>query len=169
MSDNISQYKNLISSIEKIGKEIKMTYKYELKVNGTFASGNLYNSINYRVEKTEKGIKLFFVSDKYWINIENGRRAGAKLPPIDLIKKWIYQKGLIIKKGQTKSGVAFLIARSIAEKGIKPKPYLNNMIKSEKVNWVKLLQTSFEKDLHDKVITINKNIKNRGNKNIKFK
>jgi hypothetical protein len=46
--------------------------------------------------------------------IEYGRRPGSRMPPVEAIRGWARRKGL-------PKGVAFLIARSIARKGIPPK------------------------------------------------
>jgi hypothetical protein len=52
----------------------------------------------------------------------NGRRPG-KFPPIDKIKKWIYDKG-IVAQGISFNSLAYLIARKIATQGYKGRPGL---------------------------------------------
>jgi hypothetical protein len=48
--------------------------------------------------------------------MEEGRRPGAKFPPVDAIKLWVVRKLGI--PPEEADGVAFVIARSIARKGI---------------------------------------------------
>jgi hypothetical protein len=48
--------------------------------------------------------------------MEEGRRPGAKMPPVDAIKLWVVRKLGI--PPEEADGVAFVIARSIARKGI---------------------------------------------------
>ena len=52
--------------------------------------------------------------------VESGRRKGAKMPPVNVIRKWVKLK--FGYSGAQARSVAFVIARSISEKGIKPKP-----------------------------------------------
>lgn len=52
---------------------------------------------------------------------------GGKFPPIRLILEWVKRKGIKPKGGATPSSLrslAYLIARSIARRGVKPRPYL---------------------------------------------
>lgn len=51
--------------------------------------------------------------------IENGRPAGSAMPPIDAISSWI-GRNLDVDEAK-QSSVAFLIARAIAERGLKPR------------------------------------------------
>lgn len=111
--------------LEEIGKYVRTTYKAKLKAGGHIASGKLYDSIGYKIKVTEKSITLEFKALKYWINIEDGRGAGKKMPPINAIKRWM------VKKGITKSNsTAYLIARKIGRDGIKPSPYLHDIKKT---------------------------------------
>jgi hypothetical protein len=62
--------------------------------------------------------------------VENGRAPNSKQPPISAISKWIKQKGIEVYK--TKLGKpmslqsqSFIIARSIARNGIKPRPFMH--------------------------------------------
>ena len=45
-------------------------------------------------------------------------RGPGKRPPLDEIEKWVSQKGIVGKNGSTR-GAAFMIAKSIGEKGTK--------------------------------------------------
>lgn len=129
---NTNEYKNLIGVLTNIGKYATSKYKESLKNGDSYASGKLFNSIDYRIDITNNGCKLMFLAEKYYLVIENGRKAGGKMPPIAVIERWMKQKGITPRKGQTLSGVAYTIARSIKKKGIRPKPYLNNVKKSLK-------------------------------------
>ena len=63
-------------------------------------------------------------SEPYLINVDKGRRAGAKPPPSRAILPWIKLRGI---KGRNSKGrfitdksLSFIIARSIGIKGIRP-------------------------------------------------
>ena len=79
------------------------------------ATGKLLKSLDTRVIKTGFGTSytLKLVAEEYLKYVDEGRRAGAKAPPIQPIKDWARAKGL-------DEGLAFPIAKSIGEKGIKP-------------------------------------------------
>jgi hypothetical protein len=101
------EWDNLKTTLDIIGKMARDDYKEKLKA-GSFATGKLYNSVKYRIDITENGVKLSFVDlPDYYLNLENGIKAG-KMPPISVIQKWIIDKGI-----PDKPGLAFLIARSI--------------------------------------------------------
>ncbi len=117
------EYNNLVVKLSEIGTYVRDTYKEKLKAGGIYATGKLYNSVGYKIEITETGVRLEFVAQDYYINIENGRKAGAKMPSIDVIRRWMISRGI-----PDKPGAAYLIARSIGKKGIKPKPYLRETL-----------------------------------------
>ena len=59
----------------------------------------------------------------YGANVEFGRRAGAKMPPVDALLGWVVRHGLA-RNPRRARGVAFAIARKIARRGIPPRPYM---------------------------------------------
>jgi hypothetical protein len=54
----------------------------------------------------------------HWIFVESGRRAGAAMPPVHIIESWARRKLGV-------AGLGYIIAKRIAERGIKPRPVLN--------------------------------------------
>ena len=113
------EYKNLQNKLNEIGIEVKDKYKSKLKGEGVYATGKLYDSVSYKLTIKENVVELYFTALDYWINIEDGRKPDSKMPPVDVIKKWMIVRGI-----PDKPGVAFVIARSIGKKGIKPNPFL---------------------------------------------
>lgn len=113
------EYIHLENKLAEIGAEVREKYKSKLKANGVYATGKLFNSINYKLTVKDDEIELYFTALDYWINIEEGRKPNSKMPPVDVIKKWMITRGI-----PNKPGVAFVIARSIGKKGIKPNPFL---------------------------------------------
>jgi hypothetical protein len=69
-------------------------------------------------EIVQRGDSVKINAVKYTYQLVNGRKPG-KFPPIDSIKKWIYDKGIVnkIKGDISVSSLAFLIARKIAREG----------------------------------------------------
>jgi len=83
---------------------------------GMRSSGKFADGLN--VETTSNVAKL--TGDKYAEQLEFGRKSG-KRPPIEAIKQWIKDKGIVsnIKNDANNSSLAFLIARKIGEQGWK--------------------------------------------------
>lgn len=85
-------------------------------VNGSFqspynATGNLANSVRFDI----RGSILTVYADDYIYYGENGRKNG-KRPPINVIKQWISDKG-IVPTDISVDSLAFLIARKIGQEG----------------------------------------------------
>jgi hypothetical protein len=151
------EWDNLVSTLNIIGEASKTEYKSKLKA-GAYATGKLFNSVNYRVDVSETGIKLSFSGlEPYYINVENGRKAGSKFPPIAAIQKWMISKNL-----PDKPGAAFLITRKIAEKGIKPKPYIRDIKIKLKENYSDDINRAFKLDMEE---FLNNKIKEINNDN----
>lgn len=111
------EYTNLIKILNDIGNEITDNYKSELQKNKKIATGKLYNSIDYKIIKDDKSIKLIFIAEDYFLEVEEGRKAGGKMPPLNKIKEWMRTKGIINRD-------PYIIARSISLKGIRSVPSL---------------------------------------------
>ena len=148
------EWTNLIKVLNTIGEEAELEYKEKIK-NGAYATGKLYNSIDYKVKIVNGKITLSFDNlPDYYLNVEKGRKAGASMPPINVIEKWMVSKNI-----PNKPGTAFLIARSIGEKGIKAKPYLRDIKLKIKQNYTDDLQKALALDLNEQIKeTLNGNI-----------
>ena len=123
----------ITTDITNIVSQIAKAYKDTLVNAGKVASGNLSN-FTYNIEQDNKYFSIVFNLPDYWKYVENGRAAG-KFPPINAIEKWITVKPIIPKsidnKVPTTHQLAFMIARGIANKGIKPTRALQNSLNSQ--------------------------------------
>ena len=128
---------NLVTILNEIGAEIVEKYKQELINQDKVVTGKLYNSIDYKLEISRDSIKLIFVAEDYYINIENGRQAGSKMPPISKIREWCQFKGILDKN-------AYIIARSISLKGIRAIPSLEEIRNIN--NYTELIRKKKKKD-----------------------
>lgn len=61
-------------------------------------------------------------SARYGINVEFGRRAGAKAPPVAALIGWVTRHPFS-GRGSIRSK-AFVLARAIGRRGIRPRPFL---------------------------------------------
>jgi len=102
----------IFDKVNERGKTFIVNIKQDLISEGKSATGNLVKGTKGTTKVS--GTKVIFegVAPDYYIFVDKGRRAGAKMPPIKPIQQWIKQKGLDLN--------AFAVAKSIAKKGIKP-------------------------------------------------
>ena len=111
--------------------------KTNLRVNGSVVTGNLRAS--GKVQKVDdKTLDVgFFSSDArdkgYASYVEHGRKPG-KMPPPDILEAWAYKKfRLSHKEARSK---AWALARSIAKKGTKARPFFEPAVDS---GWRKMI------------------------------
>lgn len=102
------------------------------------ASGQLLNSLDFEVVKTIDGVVLNILASDYLKYVDLGRKSG-KAPPQPAIKKWMKDRKIVFTSFKDKSGkihkvdkdqAAFIVARSIGKKGIKP----TNVLKKTMLN-----------------------------------
>lgn len=111
--------------------------KGNLRVNGSVVTGNLRAS--GKVQKVDdKTIDVgFFSSDArgkgYASYVEHGRKPG-KMPPPDILEAWAYKKFRLSHKDAR--SMAWAMARSIAKKGTKARPYFEPAVES---GWRKMM------------------------------
>lgn len=101
------------TAIQMLGESAK-----KLRDNGSIATSFLVNS--GKVKKYDKGYTVGY-SASYAYIVEFGRKIGT-MPPVSSLIPWVKKK-LRINDPKQQKQVAFLIARSIMQNGIKPKPF----------------------------------------------
>lgn len=135
----MKDFNTLTNEVDKIGKEFIAELIKQLIQADKVASGKLLKSLNYKVIEVLDNLLIQINSEAYLQYVDAGRRPG-KMPPTTAIKKWIDIRKI---KGRDKNGrfitkdqTAFLIARSIGRKGIKPtnviKKSMDNILRSKK-------------------------------------
>ncbi len=127
--------KNLNQAITEVGTLIAEGLRESLFQKGISSSGDLAASIKpiVTIEKG-KATTLSIEMAAYAQFVEEGRRKGAKQPPSTAIKEWILQKGITRPSKYSLDGFAFVIARSISKKGIKPRPFIQTTVDSTMKN-----------------------------------
>lgn len=110
--------------------------RYKDKIS-EYSSGKLYKTIDYTITSKSDSYLVTINLEEYWKVIENGRRAGAKMPPVSAIEKWINIRKILPRPITLKSGkqrvptvqqLAYVIARSISRNGIAPRPFMRESI-----------------------------------------
>ena len=135
--------KSIQEELNKFAKYVIQQSRSNLSKSDKNVSKELYNSLGYNVEVTSKGAELGFSMEQYGEFQDKGVRgksSSAKAPNspfrfgsgtgkkgglTNSIDKWVRRRGIQFK--DRKSGrflsyqsTAFLISRSIYQKGIKP-------------------------------------------------
>ena len=86
------------------------------------ATGALSNSVEVIARELPDRWVIEALANNYGVYVNNGRRQGAPMPPISVIYQWMQQRGIgaNLAKDYQKRGLAYVISKSIAEKGIPP-------------------------------------------------
>ena len=120
--------------LNSFGNTLISRYREKIK---EYAAGKLYNTINFEITKGSSNYIVTINLEEYWKNISYGRKPGSRMPPVEAIEKWITVKKIIPrplilpnKKSiiPTVKQLAFIIARSIAKKGIPQRPFMRQTI-----------------------------------------
>lgn len=112
----------LANSIKQIIEQRIMEYGVNPKTGtNTLHGSDLEKSI--KVRPIEYGIELQIAD--YWEHISLGRKPSPSSFNIlvNKVLQWVKEKH-ITAKGKTQNDIAWAIAKSIAEQGIKPRPFL---------------------------------------------
>lgn len=106
-----------VSSGDSLAKETKRTLE-GMTPKGK-ATGALLESIGVSRSYYEGTSIRVRVGSKlsYAPMVNNGRPVGLKMPPTEIIKLWIQQKGIAVPPKMTIDRYAFLIARKIGARG----------------------------------------------------
>lgn len=131
------QLKNTQEEFERFAKYVIQQSRSNLSKAKKKGSGKLYNSLGYKLQTGRNSLFLRFEMEGYGEFVDKGVSGTrkkyntpysykSKQPPVKDLLQWIKQKKLRFRdadgkyaKGSQKS-LAFVIARSIKRKGIKP-------------------------------------------------
>lgn len=106
---------------------VRMVMESNVGVNSKTGSNTLVNSNIYKtlsVKATNDGDLVFdIILNDYLVYIENGRRKGAKMPPVEPIVRWCRQHGI-----PSDNSTVFLIRRAISRDGIKARPFMAHVM-----------------------------------------
>jgi len=144
------------------GNKARKDIKELLKSSNVVASAKLVKSVDYSIKESLNGIILEIEYIKYGEFVKKGRKRGRKMPPVKSIKQWMNDKGIRPrdKRGrfQKKNVAAYLIAKKIKEKGIKPfdftYPLYEDMQKLIS-QITKELKSKLEKDIKKDILKVN--------------
>ena len=149
----------IIEAQKRYAQLVVTNAKSILRSNNKKASGNLIESVRYTVNSQGK-ITFLYDKDGKWVTQGRKRHPGRGVNPkgkfVASLKQWIGVKGI---KGRGKDGrfisnqsLAYLIARGINKKGIKPLPFMKMAIKASIKQLPKILKPVVSKVVRKKII-----------------
>ena len=131
--------------------------RYKDKIS-EYSSGKLYKTIDYTITSNNDSYLVTINLESYWVFLERGRKAGAKMPPVSAIEEWIKVRKIIPRPVTLKSGkqrvptvqqLAYVIARSISRKGIAPRPFMRESIEDTMKDFKSKLSAAVREDVLD--------------------
>jgi len=114
----------IIAISRDIAEIVRAVMSSDLGVNrkvgrNTLTDSDIFN--NLKVTATNDGDLVFdYLLNGYIKYIESGRRAGAKMPPVEPIEEWAKKHGI-----PTDNNTIWAIRRAIAKDGISPRPLMD--------------------------------------------
>lgn len=157
----MEENKNLDKAFDNLGKDLVKTLVKNLLSANKKATGNLIRSIDYKVVEKANGFIVELLAADYLTNVDEGRRAGSKQPPLSALDKWVVARKIAPRDSKGKflprQQVKFLIARSIGKNGIKPTNVINKTINEVYNNKQKLIEKAAIEDLNaliDKIMVV---------------
>lgn len=126
--------------LDKNGKLLVKDLQDSMRTKRLDSSGETSKSINYEVEQKLSRDILIIKANRSIGALQHGRRAG-RMPPRDVIRKWIDDKPIQLTGTITKDQLAFLIQRKIGREGIKvPNRFNPGGVISDVINDVRINQ-----------------------------
>lgn len=122
-----------------ISDELYIFWEYSIKQNKLGGSKLLRDT---DIHFSEPNLFLL-IFPSYVEYVNNGRRAGAKMPPTEAIIEWARSKGI-----PTDNGTIWKIRKGIAEDGIKPRPVLDLLFSQAEDEW----NEEWAEDLFNEII-----------------
>lgn len=101
-------------ALDKTGTFIIQRARSNILANNSTDTGGLASDIT---KNAKKGILDVSANSDYAINVEDGRKAGSRMPPKDVLLPWMARHGI-------PEEAEYAIRKHIAVHGIKPKPFM---------------------------------------------
>ena len=160
MEENtLTSFPHLEKVLEEYGVAVRNEYQDRLIKDGKIATGDLLNNVDFQIKQDGTIYEVGLNLEYYWKYVENGRKPGGKFPPLNAIREWIKVKPVLprpMKNGKlpTLNQLSFLIARGIANNGIKPLNALKKTTDELNEEYRKKIVNAFYDDVGGKLHTI---------------
>lgn len=115
-------------ALRMLGKFLVTQLRAELVSQNRNVTSKLYNSIDSEVRNTLVGLRLDVRYEEYGVYLNQGRKAGGKRVPIDVLIEWVKRRNFATEAKQVKS-IAFAIQTKIFKEGITPSKFQDVVLK----------------------------------------
>jgi len=128
ISKIVMEFSKDIMALVRMVMESNVGINSKVGVN-TLVNSQIYNTLSVRA--TNDGDLIFdIILNDYLVFIENGRRKGAKFPPVEPIVRWARSRGI-----PTDNSTIYLIRRAISRDGIKARPFMAHVFEEIDNEW----------------------------------
>ena len=128
ISKIVMEFSKDIMALVRMVMESNVGINSKVGVN-TLVNSQIYNTLSVRA--TNDGDLIFdIILNDYLVFIENGRRKGAKMPPVEPIVRWARSKGI-----PTDNSTIYLIRRAISRDGVKARPIMQHVFEEIDRTW----------------------------------
>ena len=150
--DTLIKFTNLQKVLAEYGNSVRNGYQDSLIRNNRMASGELMNSVEFKVTRDGNTYMVSLLLEDYWTYVENG--TPPHWPPVSKILEWVKIKPVIPQpdnNGRIPSpkSLAFLISRKISRKGTKGTHDLKNTLQSLNREYSAKIREAAIKDIQD--------------------
>lgn len=152
------EWKHLKAVLDEYGEYIAQQMKANLESDGSNASGELSNSITYVYEREGETLSVCISLLDYWKYLNYGTK--PHFPPVNAIEKWIEVKRIVPQVRALPDGktylptvrqLAFLIARSISEKGTEGTQFFDKAVESLRDRLMEAIDVAVAQDLEEEI------------------
>ncbi|MCM1503391.1 MAG: hypothetical protein NC115_12125 [Bacteroidales bacterium] len=155
--DTLINWANLRAVLQEYGQAVRNGYQDSLIRNNRLASGELLNSVEFKVTENGNTFTVFLTLEDYWEYVEYDTK--PHWPPLSKILEWIKIKPVIPrpdKNGRIPSpkSLAFLIGRKISRKGTKGSHDLEKTLKSLNREYALKIRAAIMKDIETIYFTL---------------
>ena len=168
------QLKETKEALNKFGKYVIQQARTNLSKKKMNVSGNLYNSLDYKMFKGANAIGINFMMDDYGRFQDKGVSGTkkkyntpysytTKMPPPSAFSQWVVRKGLEgtrdKKTGRflSRKSLQYAVAKNIFKYGIKPSMFFTKPFEAAFKRLPADLQNAFADDLDNSIIIPNNN------------
>jgi hypothetical protein len=160
---NLKETKDVLNKFAKYVIKQARTNLTKSKKN---SSKQLYDSLDYTIDVTNKSFGLRFVMEEYGtyqdlgvsgkkVKYDTPYSYKSKMPPAKSLDKWTIRKGIAPRDKQgrfiPRKSLNFLIARSIYNKGIKPSLFFTKPFEKAFRDLPPELTTAFAIDIENSI------------------